>query len=88
MLKAVNICVIYMPLWTLKLIKIEFYKLDGIVNIQLLIRFILDRYYNTIDIFLNGFSPIDWYKLKRGFRVIVAVKSMFLSKILLNMHEA
>ena len=48
MLQEVKICVIYMPLWTLKLIKIEFYELDGIVNIQLLIHFILDRYYNTI----------------------------------------
>ena len=46
-----------MSLWTLKLIKIEFYDLNGIVNIQLLIDFLLDRYYNTFDIFLNSFSP-------------------------------
>ena len=65
MLQAAKICVIYMPLWTLKLIKIEFYKLDGIRNIQLLIDFILHRYYNTIDIFLNSFSLIDRHKLKR-----------------------
>ena len=64
MLQAVKICVIYMPLWTLKLIKIEFYKLDGIRNIQLLIDFILHRYYNTIDIFLNSFPLIDRHKLK------------------------
>ena len=65
MLQAAKICVIYMPLWTLKLIKIEFYKLDGIMNIQLLIDFILHRYYNTIDIFLNSFPLIDRHKLKR-----------------------
>ena len=53
-----------MPLWTLKLIKIEFYDLSGIVNIQLLIDFLLDRYYNTFDIFLNSFPPIDRHKLK------------------------
>ena len=54
-----------MSLWTLKLIKIEFYKLDGIVNIRLLVDFILDIYYNTIGIFLNSFFPIDRHKLKR-----------------------
>ena len=43
MIRAIKICVIYMPLWTLKLIKIEFYELDGIVNIQLLIDFILEK---------------------------------------------
>ena len=54
-----------MSLWTLKLIKIEFYDLSGIVNIQLLIDFLLDRYYNTFDIFLNSFPPIDRHKIKR-----------------------
>ena len=63
-----------MPLWTLKLIRIEFYKLDGIVNIRLLVDFILDRYYNTIGIFLNSFFPIDRHKLKR-------VKNQILGKI-------